>query len=385
MRTVLQRGSWSVVTLLGLFLFAALNLSLYLQLELPETTGAYAVGRTIFRWVDLSRPEVLTENLNDHRELTALVWHPAELGTGKEAGYFPDISALSDTLIESGEVERWEVLGLSFIRSRSPFDAEPLKAGAPFPVVILSPGNGTNIEFYSSLASEIASHGYIVVGLNHPYDVPAVLLSDGSIAGYDKAQWALKPGAHQKYTQERITVRTQDVLFALDQLTRLNSDSNKPFAGILDLDSIAVAGHSLGGITASEACKADPRFKACLSFDGLLQGGPFSAEETMVPPPQPFLFLTKETQLHPKIIQAFESTTESYWVVIHGASHDSFTDGPLLRPSLLLVPNQADRFMSVIQKYTVAFLDQTLRGEGNISSLPGEAGIVSRQVFPSKK
>jgi dienelactone hydrolase len=260
-----------------------------------------------------------------------------------------------------------------------------LKSGAPFPVVLLSPGNGTNVEFYSSLAGEIASHGYIVVGLNHPYDVPAVKLAHGEIAPYDKDQWLLEPSAHQKYTQERIKVRTQDVLFALDQLSILNAETNDSFAGLLDLDSVAVAGHSLGGITASEACKADSRFKACLNFDGLQQGGPFSADDTMIPPAQPFLFLTKEAQLHPMILQTFETTTESYWVVIHGASHDSFTDGPLLRPSLLPVPNQADQHMYLIEKYTVAFLDQTLKGiPSAMLAQSAEQNQVSVRVFPTR-
>jgi hypothetical protein len=250
---------------------------------------------------------------------------------------------------------------------------------------MLSPGNGTNIEFYSSLAGEIASHGYIVVGLNHPYDVPAVLLSDGSTAPYDKSQWSLEASAHQKYTQERIKVRTQDVLFALEQLIKLNSDSNNPFAGILNLDSIAVAGHSLGGITASEACKADTRFKACLNFDGLSQGGPFSAQETMIPPSQPFLFLTKETQLHPMILQAFEATTQSYWVTIRGASHDSFTDGPVLRPSLVPIPNQADQLMRTIQEYSLAFLDQTLKGiPSGLLAHSAEQDEISVKVFQTR-
>jgi len=383
MKTYVQRGPWSVVTLLGLFFFVVLTLSLYLQLEMPEPTGPYTVGRTIFRWVDTSRLEALTDDPNDNRELMALVWYPAQPGTGTRTGYFPDISTLSDALLRSGEVDWWQVWGMDLVRSNSPFDAEPLKAGAPFPVVILSPGNGTNIEFYSRLASEIASHGYIVVGLNHPYDVPAVLLSDGDIAEYDKDQWSLELSAHQKYTQERIIVRTQDVLFALDQLFILDSDANSSFAGILELDSIAVAGHSLGGITASEACKADSRFAACLNFDGLQKGGPFSADATMAPPSQPFLFLTKETQLHPKILRAFESTTESYWVVIHGASHDSFTDGPSLQPSFLPIPDQADQFMSLIQKYTIAFLDRCLKEETNTALLSGEKGLVSVRVFPT--
>jgi predicted dienelactone hydrolase len=126
--------------------------------------------------------------------------------------------------------------------------------------VILSPGNGTNIEFYTSLAGEIASHGYIVIGLNHPYDVPAVELSSGAVAPYDKDQWLLDAAAHQEYITERIKVRTADVVFALGQLAGMNSSG--PFAGIIDVHSVAVAGHSLGGITASEACKAEFRWIA---------------------------------------------------------------------------------------------------------------------------
>jgi len=251
--------------------------------------------------------------------------------------------------------------------------------------VLFSPGNGTNIEFYSSLAGEIASHGYIVVGINHPYDVAAVELSNGSVAPYDKHQWLLSPSEHEAYTAERIKVRIADVLFALDQLTALNSSVTSPLAGMFDLDSVAVAGHSLGGIIASEACKADPRFKTCLNFDGLQRGGPFSMAESALPPSQPFLFLTKESELHPKLVERFESTSESYWVVIHGASHDSFTDGPLLQPALLPIPNQADGYMNLIQKYTLAFLDRTLKLQPRgLLSVAIEREDVSVKVFPSR-
>jgi len=277
------------------------------------------------------------------------------------------------------------VFGLQFIRSGILLDAEPVKDQTPFPVVLLSPGNGTNIEFYASLASEIASHGYVVVGINHPYDVPAVELSDGEVAPYDKSQWLLDANAHQAYTAERIKVRTVDVSFVLDQLEIMNSDAKSLFAGILDLDSVAVTGHSLGGITASDACKADPRFKACLNFDGLLNGGPFSADASAVPPEQPFMFITKESQLHPRLVESFESTKESYWIVIHGASHASFTDGPLLQPTLLPIPNQADQFMNLIQKYTLAFLDQTLkRQSSNLLSKAIDQEDVSVRVFPPR-
>lgn len=378
----MQPKFWKISIFMGLLSLFVFILLTYSQLELPSPSGSYTVGRMIFRWVDASRPEVLTEDPNDTREVVTMIWYPAQTGTGVKADYFPALSSVSDALMKSGEVEWWQVLGLRFIRSESPLNASPIKDQNPFPVVILSPGNGTNIEFYSSLASEIASHGYIVVGINHPYDVSAVELSNGDIAAYDKDQWMLEAEAHQAYIKDRIKVRTADLLFALEQLEALNTSGR--FAGTMDLDSVAVAGHSLGGIGASEACKADIRFKACLNYDGLQKGGPFSMEDTAIPPKQPFMFITKESQLHPRVLERFESMPESYWVVVHGASHQSFTDGPLLQPSLLPGSNQADHLMDLVQGYSLAFLDHTLKGQlSKILSKTVDREDVSVKVFPS--
>jgi predicted dienelactone hydrolase len=261
---------WKLVLFLGLlFLVAATS---YAQLEPPTTTGPYMVGRMIFHWVDLSSPEEMSEDPDDFREVMAFVWYPAEPGTGMDAGYFPEISTLSDALAQSGELAWWQVKALRFVRSKSSLDARSLKERALHPVILFSPGNGTNVEFYSVLAGEIASHGYVVVGINHPYDVAAVELSGEKIAPYDKSQWSLDAAAHEAYTRTRMKVRIADLQFALDQVEKLGTSIDSVFAGVLDLNAIAVAGHSLGGVAASEACKADSRFKACLNFDGLQAG-----------------------------------------------------------------------------------------------------------------
>ena len=362
---------------LSLVLFSAWG---YQRLEVPVPGGSHHVGRMTIKWVDSTRPEILTDDPNDRREVVAGVWYPAVPGTGLKAGYIPDLAVLSRELVNSGEVSPREVLGLRLIRSSSPVDADPIQQ--PFPVVIFSPGNGTNIEFYSILASEVASHGYIVMGINHPYDVAAVELSNGEVAPYDKAQWSLDPQAHRAYTAERIKVRTADVLFVVERLAEMNSSGR--LAGTMDLHALAVAGHSLGGITASEACKADARFNACLNLDGLQAGGPFSMDESALPPNQPFMFLTKEAQLHPRLLERFEATTKSYWVVVQGASHASFTDGPTLQSVLLPGSSQADRAMDAVQQYSVAFLDHVLKGRSeDMLSQPANKPGVSIRWFPS--
>jgi len=385
MKTCTHPKPLKIFALIGLFFLILLALSVYLRLKLPQSTGPYAVGRAIFKWVDTSRPEIMTENPKDFREVMVLVWYPAVKGTGIQAEYIPDLPVITNDLAHSGELEGWEAFGLRWVRPNSFQNAKPLREAAPYPGVLLLPGNGTNIEFYSSLASEIASHGYIVIGINHPYDVTAVELSNGKVAPYDKEQWSLGIAAHQAYIAKRHKVKVGDALFVLDQLKVLNSSASSPLAGILDLNNMVAAGHSLGGIVASDVCKAVPDIKACINFDGLQKGGPFSMEETALPSTQPFLFLTKEEQLHPKLLQRFETTSESYYVVVHGASHDSFTDGPQLRPSLLLFPNRTDQFMSVIQKYTLAFLDQILRSQpSELLEHTTKGHDISVTVFPFK-
>lgn len=352
------------------------------MLVLPETTGPYPVGQTVLHWTDTSRPEVLTTDPNDFRELMAVIWYPAAAGTGDSSPYFPGISRISKALAESGEVAAWEAFGLRFVRSSNLLDAEVSREESSYPVVILSPGNGTNVEFYNNFASELASHGYVVVGLNHPYDVAAVALSDNRIAHYNKEQWSLSPEEHQAYTSERMPVRVADMAFALDQLEYLNTAPDIIFAGRLNLDAIAAAGHSIGGITASEACKTEPRFKACLNFDGLQAGGPFSTEETAQPPAQPFLFLTKESQLCPYLLERFEATKESYWVIIHNTTHNGFSDAAMLRPSLSMYLGDADQKMKLVKQYALAFLRQTLKHQPTgLLSVSSDGKDVSIRIF----
>jgi dienelactone hydrolase len=360
-----------------------LVLSLALQLNLPAPGGAYPVGRTSLAWEDPVRPEPLTEAGDDRRSVAVQIWYPAEAETGSPAPYFPGLERAGAALRESGEVSALEAAGLRLIRSNSFWQAAAAEEGAPFPVLLLSPGNGTNVEFYSGLAEELASQGYLVVGVNHPYDVPAAALADGRVAGYNRAQWELPPRQHQHYVQERGEVRVADALFVLDRLSALNQ-ADPLFAGKLDLERLGFLGHSLGGITAAQTCQRDPRFKACLNLDGIQAGGPFS----MFPEPpllgQPFLFITKEERLHPNLIEQFEALPgRGYVVYLRGASHDHFTDGPLLQPSLLPVETQADRYLEETRRYMVAFFDQELKAEpSSLLEAPHQDERVRVELYP---
>ena len=77
---------------------------------------------------------------------------------------------------------------------------------------------------------DLASHGYVVAALDHPYDDVAFRLSDGRIV-----KEATRPSGGEKllqYQRERVNVRAQDVRFVLDQLSRIvQGEFDTPFRG----------------------------------------------------------------------------------------------------------------------------------------------------------
>lgn len=133
--------------------------------------------------------------------------------------------------------------------------------------------------------------------------------------------------------------------------------------GRLNLDRIGIVGHSNGGITAVTACRQDARLVACANVDGQLAGGPFGDQAQDRAPEQPFLFVTKETSLHPAIGERFEEAgSGSFRAVVPAANHDQFADGPLLAPSLLPLPRSAEQVVAATRGLVSAFFDHTLRG-----------------------
>src|SRR5690606_26770927 len=76
-----------------------------------------------------------------------------------------------------------------------------------------------------------------------------------------------------------------------DRLERLNAE-NAHFAGRLDLDSVGVFGHSVGGTAARELCAVEPRCRAAVAIDGYIMG---TVVETGLA--KPFLFLASDRPL----------------------------------------------------------------------------------------
>jgi dienelactone hydrolase len=327
------------------------------HLRVPTPTGAHAVGRLTGLLEDASRAEGGTPEATDHRRVRVVAWYPAVAGTGEPGPYLDDLEAIGDGLVASGAIGEFELAGLGMVRTSARHGAEVAAPDDRYPVVLLSPGNATNVDFYASLAEDLASHGYVVIGIDHPYQSAAVAIGD-SVAVY-AGDPPMEDAAD--VVTARIDERVADFGFVLERLA-VDSAGLDGLAGRLDLDKVGVIGHSNGGIAAVQACD-NRRVRACINLDGQNRGGPFGARADPSAPANPFLFLTKETDLHPELAEVFEAGgSGTFRVVVPAAQHDSFTDGPLFRPRLLPVSGLAEHVTTITRGFTLAFLDHTLRG-----------------------
>jgi predicted dienelactone hydrolase len=365
------------VLLLGGGLTAATaSVSTLAYLRLPGVTGPAAVGRVETLLTDTERPERLSST-GDDRRVPLTVWYPAADDASPPAPYVPQLATVAAGLEASGELSGVQVAGLGLVTPNARAGAAVATSEPTYPVVLLSPGNATNVAFYGALAEELASHDYVVVGIDHPYQSAAVDVGNGRVAVYagndaPTASVALK-----------IEERVADIAFVLDRLVADAAGLSR-LQGRLDLEHVAVVGHSNGGIAAAEACMADARISACVNIDGQAAGGPFSAAARPTVPRTPFLFLTKETVLHPALEAVFEAApVDAYRVVVPAAAHGDFSDGARFEPRVLPVDSTADAVLTIERGFALAFLDHELRGapESRFRSVAA-ATDVTVMVYP---
>ncbi|KAF8854343.1 PAF acetylhydrolase family protein [Acephala macrosclerotiorum] len=134
-----------------------------------------------------------------------------------------------------------------------------------FPIILFSPAAWTTRLFYSAMAQQIASAGYITVTIDHPYDGDIVVFPDNTtVFGLN-------------FTDDQIPLavntRAKDISFVLNQLAR--PDTMGRLNDDCDIDIIpkaGVFGHSLGGAASAEAMLFDSRFMGGVNLDGTFFG-----------------------------------------------------------------------------------------------------------------
>ncbi|MGF6351688.1 alpha/beta hydrolase family protein [Variovorax sp. W2I14] len=295
--------------------------------ELPAPGGPYAVGSQVFRWIDPEREEPATDDPHDHRNVVVQAWYPAEPGEGTRPGYIDGLGRLPSwvSLIPGLAMQRYDRID-THARTDAPVSAQR----ARWPVVLFSPGYGASRAFYSGLLADLASRGFVVLALDHPYEAPVVELADGRLATPIERFLPNDPD-RTRYMSALQSVRAADLRYVADQVGRPDAFG----AGLsprLDPQRIAAIGHSFGGASAVEAAMGDARIRAVANLDGTLYG-----RAATDPMPVPFLLLesdhreTRHSQnyLQGNLALVHHLRAGGYRWQITEANHYSFTDVPL--------------------------------------------------------
>src|SRR5262249_41090400 len=141
-----------------------------------------------------------------------------------------------------------------------------------YPVVFIRAGGSSGVLSLSTLAEDLASHGYIVVSFDAPYRTGQVTFPDGRvIRRTDENNPELGSGEERLTRVHRLLAAwTADMSFVLDHLQRLNtSGAAAKFMGRLDTTRVGAFGHSFGGAQAAQFCQQDSRCTAAIDVDGM--------------------------------------------------------------------------------------------------------------------
>ncbi|MFF2041059.1 hypothetical protein ACFVVX_11565 [Kitasatospora sp. NPDC058170] len=336
----------------------------------PVPSGDFAVGTRVLQWTDPQRPETFTADPDDRRTVVVQLWYPAQespAGT-QRAQYLgrtqDEARTVSEALARAVGLPGFLIDGVARARTRSVFDAPVDSRGGRFPVVLFSPGSGGVRTQNTAWAEELASHGYVVAALDHPYDSAAVVLADGRTLTTETASSG-DPEEDEKLAADWTAVRAADLGFVLTQLEALDRGAiADPLGGRLDTGRAAVGGHSMGGAAALQAARQDRRFDAVIDLDGFPHG---PASPALA---QPALALTQaptaatDPRYLPRLTEALQAATAtSYRLTIPGAAHLTFMDGPLYLPPVPSIVGTLGRTESprTVAAATLAFLDAVLR------------------------
>jgi dienelactone hydrolase len=338
---------------------------------LPEPTGPYPAGTAAVWLTDTSRPDPWVFGVNA-RELMVSLWYPAAPSDGRRAWYMTP--AESGLQLTSRGITGIPPDTLSMVETNAVSDARPAGRPHSLPLVVLSPGFTNSRSSLTAVAEDLASHGYVVAGIDHTYESHATAFPDGRVTT------CLAREAPRRDRKQKVAAgRAADVCFVLDELT--GAHPAWPGAGLIDPSRIAMAGHSAGGAAAIAAMLADSRIRAGIDMDG----------STAAPIPdeglaRPFLFLGKQSSCTPgtgravttprdwKLRRSAVITWErdwelltgwKRWLVVAGAVHASFTDLALLADQTGIDTGaglSGARSLAITRAYVRAFFDQHLRG-----------------------
>ncbi|WP_169746197.1 hypothetical protein [Kosmotoga pacifica] len=148
---------------------------------LPAPDGEYKIGLRILE-LKMLKKELATDNPDDRRRILIDIWYPAEETSGYEPSYWLREPTYFKAMEGTHDILKLLTQHAGQVRTNSYINA-PTKSnsGNGYPVIILLPGTPSLVSLYFNYAEKLASHGYIVVGLEQTYANIAVEFADETV------------------------------------------------------------------------------------------------------------------------------------------------------------------------------------------------------------
>ena len=349
-----------VVGIVAIVALAAVLLKskLFPAYEGLPVSGDLAIETMTFTWEDESRIETYSDS-GENRALTVGFWYPEEEGK--------------------------------------------------YPLVVFSHGAFGVIESNISTYKELASHGYVVASIGHPYHAMYVEDVNGKTTFVDmeffKQVNADNGGEYSEEAERRqyelskewMELRSADMNFVLDTIlekTTVDGIGTEKVFSLIDTDKIGLMGHSMGGATAVQLGREREDITAVIDLEGTMLGeyvGFENGYEIYNKEPYPIPVLDVNSQAVREDIETLE-TEHPDWeyvndylgrnaadyreVIFNGAGHLNYTDLPLIAPPLAAMLGVGDVDATVclknVNEVVLTYFDFYLKGEGSLDNIKSE-------------
>ncbi len=369
--------------------------------ELPKPVGAYTVGITHMDFIDGDRKQVFEfEETEASREIPITIFYPSDSTEGNDTAPYAFPGALEG--IHKLTHGFWSK-NMSKLKTRVYENVSVSKKKEKFPVIFFNHGYFAYEMQSTILCSDLASLGYIVISVGHPYEASGIRYMDGRIVKLHKSNIKRFNSSTNKeykkiifkelvkkkewYSDEKsmelasilfqkigvelsksTKIWADDTIFIADQLENINTGKiDTIFKGKLQLDlGFGITGHSVGGATSTQVCYDDKRFVCGINIDGGTWGDYMYKDINT-----PFMVLAS------KIIQNLCRTTfiynseDSYLVLIDKTAHWGFCDVCFASRQAILNGNMVGfrekyEFRKIITDFHAAFFNKYLLGDKNV-------------------
>ncbi|TDD62155.1 alpha/beta hydrolase [Kribbella antibiotica] len=238
-----------------------------LTLRLPAPTGPHRIGVRSLQLIQRGRrdPWIGTPD----RDVMLSIFYPALTTHGYPvAPQMTPAAAAFFNIFDAQFLHSLPTAGVNWAATLTHSHVEAPALPGHRPVILYSPGGIDPRTLGTGTAEELASHGYIVITIDHPGETSEVELSTGELR---RIKIPPTGATDPVILRLMISTRLADIAFVLSQLKTIDLP--------LDLRRVGIYGHSAGGATAAEALYENRGLRSAINLEGYLDYLPLTPGE----------------------------------------------------------------------------------------------------------